>query len=90
MRSSWFDIASLPPSPNALDMDGVIRSTTTVENLIQRQIHSGVDPRSMILAGFSQGGALALMVGLTTLHELGGIACFSGWLPRPIRQVKPL
>ncbi|KAJ7456511.1 phospholipase carboxylesterase [Mycena latifolia] len=66
-RPSWFDIAALPPGDT--------------ENLILSQIHRGVDSRRIILVGFSQGAALSLMVALSTLHDLGGVASLSGWIP---------
>jgi lysophospholipase II len=50
-------------------------------------VHSGIDSRNIVLVGFSQGAALSLMVGLTTLHELGGIVSLSGWIPFRIRDV---
>jgi predicted esterase len=50
-------------------------------------VHSGIDSRKIVLVGFSQGAALSLMVGLTTLHELGGVASLSGWIPCRIREV---
>ena len=50
-------------------------------------MHSGIDSRKIVLVGFSQGAALSLMVGVTTLHELGGVASLSGWIPYRIREV---
>jgi len=50
-------------------------------------VHSGIDSRKIVLVGFSQGAALSLMVGLTTLHELGGVASLSGWIPCRMRDV---
>lgn len=47
----------------------------------------GIHPRKIFLVGFSQGAALSLMVGLTTLHDLGGIGSLSGWIPHRIRDV---
>ena len=50
-------------------------------------MHAGIDSRNIVLIGFSQGAALSLMVGLTTLHELGGVVSLSGWIPCRMRDV---
>ncbi|KAH7914462.1 alpha/beta-hydrolase, partial [Hygrophoropsis aurantiaca] len=85
-RPSWFDIAHLPPWDDEHDEVGTTESVALVENLILAQVHSGIDPRKIILVGFSQGAALSLMVALTTLHELGGVASLSGWIPHAVRE----
>jgi len=86
LRSSWFDIAYLPPHPNDFDEHGAAESIHAVEQLILEEVQRGIRPRKIFLVGFSQGAAMSLMVGLTTLHDLGGIGCLSGWIPHRIRD----
>lgn len=59
-----------------------------LETLISSEACNGIAPSKIILAGFSQGAALSLITALTTLHELGGVASFSGWIPQQPRQVQ--
>ncbi|CDO70919.1 hypothetical protein BN946_scf184829.g27 [Trametes cinnabarina] len=85
-RPSWFDITELPPC-NCHDEAGIASSVATIENLLTREVRGGTEPNRIIVAGFGQGAALSLVTALTTLHELGGVASLSGWIPQPTRQV---
>ena len=88
VRPSWFDIAHLPPC-NHYDEAGASASIAYLEDLILREVRQGAVPESkIVLVGFSQGASLSLMTALTTLHELGGVASLSGWLPQECRQVR--
>jgi len=87
LRPSWFDIFQLPPHPSEFDASQISSSIAFIEDLILAQAHQGIDTRRVFLVGFSQGAALALMVGLTTLNDLGGIISLSGWLPPAYRKV---
>ncbi|KAA1468398.1 alpha/beta-hydrolase [Dentipellis sp. KUC8613] len=86
LRPSWFNIATLPPGYAEWDEVAVSLSVNLVESIIQSEIHGGVDSRKIVLVGFSQGAALSLMVALTSLHELGGVASLSGWIPHNSRE----
>lgn len=86
-RPSWFDIKRLPPFTHEFDESGVTESINLIEQLILGEMHTGIDPKRIILAGFSQGAALSLMVALTSLHDIGGVASFAGWIPHRIRDV---
>jgi hypothetical protein len=86
-RPSWFNISRLPPNLEEYDENGVASSVRSIENIILSQVYSGIDPGRIVLVGFSQGAALGMMVALTTLHELGGVASLSGWIPRHSRDV---
>ncbi|KAI8983357.1 lysophospholipase I [Trametes punicea] len=86
-RPSWFDISNLPPC-NCYDETGVATSVATVESLLTSEVRNGMEPHRIVLAGFSQGAALSFITALTTLHELGGVAGLSGWIPLPSRQVR--
>ncbi|TFK76717.1 lysophospholipase I [Pluteus cervinus] len=84
-RPSWFDITQFPPDPDHFDELGTAHSISVIENVILSQVHAGIDPGRIVLLGFSQGAALALMVSLTTLHDLGGVVSLSGWIPKSPR-----
>ena len=86
-RHSWFNICQLPPCIDEFDEVGIVESISVIEQLILEEVHNGIDPRRILLVGFSQGAALCLMTALTTLHELGGVASLSGWIPHRIREV---
>ncbi|KAJ7225992.1 phospholipase carboxylesterase, partial [Mycena pura] len=85
-RPSWFNIATLPPGHDEYDEPAIADSIGVIESLILSQIHRGIDSRKIILVGFSQGAALSLMVALSTLHDLGGVASLSGWIPPRARD----
>lgn len=87
LRPSWFDLSRMPPPDHEYDEVGIAESTAAIENLVLTQVHSGVDPSQIVLVGFSQGAALGMLVSLTTLYELGGVASLSGWIPRQVRSV---
>jgi lysophospholipase-2 len=87
LRPSWFNISRLPPGHDEFDEIALTESVTLIENLILSQVHSGIDSRKIVLVGFSQGAALSMIVSLTTLHELGGVASLSGWIPHRARDV---
>ncbi|KAK7029617.1 hypothetical protein VNI00_014315 [Paramarasmius palmivorus] len=86
LRPSWFDITNLPPHQDEWDENTILESITRIENIILREVHSGVESSRIILVGFSQGAALSLMTALSTLQELGGVASLSGWVPSMARS----
>ena len=53
------------------------------KSLIDRETERGIKPENVVLAGFSQGGALALHTGLRHSERLAGILALSGYLPAP-------
>lgn len=89
--SSWFNTTSMSSHHSGWDEAGMSRSVNTVEHLILSEVHTGIDPRKIVLVGFGQGATLALVVALTTLHDLGGVASLSGSLPPgpQAREVSP-
>jgi len=77
---AWYDIS------NALFIDGedevgIRASSQAIGNLIRNELDRGIDSRRIILAGFSQGGAIALFCGLRYPQSLGGIIALSTYLP---------
>jgi len=57
-----------------------MRSRTEFHSLIQSQIDAGIPSNRIVLGGFSQGGAMALLSGLSAPHKLGGIFGLSCYL----------
>ena len=79
---AWFDLFSLDPN-GAEDEEGIKRSMSKIEKLVKKESEeAGIPQRNIILGGFSQGGALALLTGLTSKEvRVGGIIGLSTWLP---------
>lgn len=77
---AWYDILGLEIA-NRQDEGGVRESVTQIEELIARENSRGVPSERIILAGFSQGGAIALAAGLRHAQRLGGIMALSTYLP---------
>lgn len=76
----WFDIFGLSPtSPE--DERGFAESSARVCALVEREIAHGIPANRIIVAGFSQGGALALHVTLRYPQRLAGCVALSTWLP---------
>ncbi|KAI5851330.1 Phospholipase/carboxylesterase/thioesterase [Morchella snyderi] len=78
---SWFNLYSLSDTEAREDESGMLSSAEKVHGIIQEQIDKGIASERIILGGFSQGGAVALLSGLTCKHKLGGIVALSTWLP---------
>ena len=79
---AWYDIAAANLSDRA-DMIGVRASQAQVEALVARERARGIAARRIVLAGFSQGGAIALYTGLRHAERLAGIVALSTYLVRP-------
>ena len=78
---AWYDIADL--SARGQDETGIRQSSEWVSELIAREISRGVVSTRIVVAGFSQGGAMALFTGLRYPERLGGVMCLSGYLLLP-------
>ncbi len=81
---AWYDIAHLDLA-NRADETGVAESVVQVEALIAREAARGIPPERIVLAGFSQGGAIALAVGIRRQRPLGGLVALSTYLPAPTK-----
>lgn len=83
---AWYDIieASLE---RKVDTAGIYQSAETVTQLIQQEIDSGIPSERILLAGFSQGGVIALHTGLRFPKKLAGIVALSTYLPT-VEQLK--
>ena len=76
---AWYDILQMGGGEE--DEAGVRASQALLQALIEREKHRGVDPRRIVLAGFSQGGAIVLQTGLRHAERLAGILALSTYLP---------
>lgn len=77
---AWYDIRDLSIEQRA-DEQGVRESIAQVEALIARENERGVPNERILLAGFSQGGAIALAAGLRREAGVAGIVALSTYLP---------
>ncbi len=76
---AWYDIVAFDGQPPQ-DQEGIMDSRRGVERLIEREGERGVVPERIVLAGFSQGGAIALYTGLRLEKKLAGIMGLSTYL----------
>ncbi len=79
---AWYDVRAANITERA-DVDGVRRSQAQVDALIGREAARGVMPHRIVLAGFSQGGAVALFAGLRHPQRLAGVVALSTYLVGP-------
>jgi phospholipase/carboxylesterase len=79
---AWYDIATLERGAWQ-DEAGIRESAQTATRLIGREVERGVSASRIVLAGFSQGGAIALFAGLRHPERLAGILALSTYLPLP-------
>ena len=77
---AWYDIRALA-GVRREDEAGVRQSARQIEALLARERQRGIAPGRLVIAGFSQGGAMALHVGLRHPDRLAGILALSCYLP---------
>jgi phospholipase/carboxylesterase len=77
---AWYDILGADLVQRE-DEAGLRSSLAQVEMLIEREKSRGIPAGRIVLAGFSQGCAMALLTGLRHAEKLGGIVGMSGYLP---------
>lgn len=77
---AWYDITDFGFG-NRGDIDGVNAAIAQVEALIAREAARGIPASRLILAGFSQGGAITLATGLRRTEPLAGLVALSTYLP---------
>jgi phospholipase/carboxylesterase len=81
---AWYDIFGTELGAGAVRRDdavGIQASARAVEALIAREVSRGIAANHIVIAGFSQGCAMALHVGLRHPEKLAGIMALSGYLP---------
>jgi phospholipase/carboxylesterase len=77
---AWFDLLGLSRT-DAQDEAGIRKSAARINALIDEQVAAGIARSRIVLAGFSQGGAMVLQTGLRQLEPLAGLMVLSGYLP---------
>ncbi len=77
---AWYDVLGLDPSAGE-DAAGIRDAEARVTALIARERDAGIASRRIVLAGFSQGGAMALHAGLRQAEPLAGVIALSAYLP---------
>lgn len=77
---AWYDITN-DNIDSQQDEAGICASQTDVEALIAKEVERGIDPDHIFLAGFSQGGAIALFTALHQEKPLAGVLALSAYLP---------
>lgn len=80
---AWYDIISLDVKSRTVDEAGIIASRRAIRRLIERENQRGVPCSRIVLAGFSQGGAVAYTTALTHPEPLAGIVALSTYIPSP-------
>ncbi len=76
---AWYDIISLGGGARQ-DEEGIRASGDMVHAMIEEQVAAGIDPSRIVIAGFSQGGAIALYAGTRSERKLAGIMALSTYL----------
>jgi phospholipase/carboxylesterase len=81
---AWYDIRSFTPEGRA-DAAGLAESVQRVNRYLEMEAERGIPTERTVLAGFSQGGAVALSAGLRFPRQLAGLLALSTYLPFPAR-----
>lgn len=76
----WYDIKGMDIKDKE-DLPGMTASQAALETLIVEQQRQGVPSENILLAGFSQGGAVAYYTGIRSSHKIAGIMALSTYLP---------
>lgn len=79
---AWYDIAYMDLSAE-VDTIGINQSSDHLRRLIQHTVDSGIPSERIVLAGFSQGGVIALHTGLLYRQKLAGIIALSTYVAVP-------
>ena len=79
----WFDLANLDKLTDSRydDEAGMLASVSAVDALIQAEVDAGIPENRIVVGGFSQGGAIAVLTALITQRRLAGVAGLSTWIP---------
>ncbi len=79
--TAWFDLNALDESSIVDDRGMIEESARYVDALVREQMEKGIPSEKIIIAGFSQGGAIALTASLRSEVKLGGCVALSTYLP---------
>ena len=78
---AWYDIISLDSTSRVVDEAGILHTRQQIRQLILRENQRGIPTSRIVLAGFSQGGAIAYFTALTHPERLAGIIALSTYIP---------
>lgn len=77
---AWYDIVGIKLTDRE-DSAGILNSEQIILKAIEQQVADGFTHKQIFLAGFSQGGAMALFTSLHAMPTLGGVVALSAYLP---------
>ncbi|KTD33546.1 phospholipase/carboxylesterase [Legionella nautarum] len=77
---AWYDISGMKLTDRE-DREGILQSEEFIRQVIDSQIAEGFTTKQIFLAGFSQGGAMALYTALHMANPLAGVIALSAYLP---------
>jgi phospholipase/carboxylesterase len=83
---AWYDISEMDLMRRA-DSAGITLSSATITDMINDEIAMGIDPSKIVVAGFSQGGVVAIDAGIRFPSTLAGIMALSTYIP--VRDTLP-
>lgn len=78
---AWYDIKVLASQGGQEDSEGIRASQQATQALIQHEVAQGIAHHKIVIAGFSQGGAIALQTALRDPQRLAGVMALSTYLP---------
>lgn len=81
MMRAWYDIYEDISVDAEQDEKGIQSAAALLLSLVEQEVERGIDSERVILAGFSQGGAVALYASLVSHKPLGGVMALSTYLP---------
>lgn len=79
---AWYDIKTIDFNHRA-DVQGVAESSDSVSALIEAEHAKGIPYDRIVIAGFSQGGVIALNIGTRFPHKLAGVMALSTYMCEP-------
>jgi len=80
LMPAWYDIVGMKLTDRE-DRTGILESERIILKAIEQQVANGFSHKQIFLAGFSQGGAMALFTSLHAVATLGGVISLSAYLP---------
>jgi phospholipase/carboxylesterase len=80
---AWYDIVFFNNINRHADEVGIRQNRDAIRALIEREKQRGVPAEHIVIAGFSQGGAMAYTVALTHPERLAGVIALSTYIPAP-------
>ncbi|WP_456378536.1 alpha/beta hydrolase [Thiolapillus sp.] len=86
---AWYDIYAMDLIAK-IDVEGILRSADYLQSLVEAEMAKGVKPENILLAGFSQGGVIALTTALRSDLPLAGVMGLSTYLPKTVPVDSPV